>query len=112
MLSPLLFIIVMQAITKHVATGLPLELLYADDLVVVAKNEDELTRNMINWKAAIELKGLQVNIGKTKFIMCSQKGGVLGKKSDVDPRGVCGGTVKETRFHYTCMHEMQEIGPQ
>ena len=39
-LSPLLFIIIMQAITKHVATGLPWELLDADDLVVVAESED------------------------------------------------------------------------
>ena len=61
MLSPLLFIIVMQAITKHLATGLPCELLYPDDLVVVAENEDELRRKMINWKEAIELKGLKVN---------------------------------------------------
>ena len=27
---------------------------------------------MINWKEAIEWKGLKVNIGKTK-VMCSQK---------------------------------------
>jgi len=99
-LSPLLFIIVMQAITKHVATGLPWELLYADDLVVVAENEDELRMKMTNWKQAIELKGLKVNIGKTK-VMCSQKGRGGVKKSGVDPCGVCGGTVKETKFHYT-----------
>ena len=99
-LSPLLFIIVMQAITKHVATGLPWELLYADDLVVVAENEDELRMKMTNWKEAIEWKGLKVNIGKTK-VMCSQKGRGVVKKSGVDPCGVCGATVKETKFHYT-----------
>ena len=98
--SPLLFIIVMQAITKHVATGLPWELLYADDLVVVAENEDELRMKMASWKEAIEWKGLKVNIGKTK-VMCSQKGRGVVKKSGVDPCGVCGGTVKETKFHYT-----------
>ena len=33
--------------------------------------------------------------------MCSPKCGGLVKKSGVDPWGVCGGTVKVTRFHYT-----------
>ena len=74
-LSPLLFIIVMQAITKHVATGLPWELLYgADDLVLVAENEDELRIKMTNWKERLSGK---------------------------DPCGVCGGIVKGTKFHYT-----------
>ena len=99
-LSPLLFIIVMQAITKHVATGLPWELLYADDLVVTAESEDELKMKMRNWKEAMEMKGLKVNVGKTK-VMCSQHGRGPVRKSDIDPCGVCGGTVKETRFHYT-----------
>ena len=37
MLSPLLFIIVMEAVTHSVREGLPLEMLYADDLVLVGK---------------------------------------------------------------------------
>jgi hypothetical protein len=38
-LSPLLFIIVMQAITKNISKGLPWEILYADDLVIVTDSE-------------------------------------------------------------------------
>ena len=34
-LSPLLFTIVMEAITKELCNGLPSELLYADDLVLI-----------------------------------------------------------------------------
>ena len=33
--------------------------------------------------------------------MCSQKGRGVVKKCGVDPCGGCGGTVKETKFHYT-----------
>ena len=36
-LSPLLFIIVMEAVTHNVREGLPWEMLYADDLVLVGK---------------------------------------------------------------------------
>ena len=37
-LSPLLFIMVMEAITKYTREGLPWELLYADDLVLITES--------------------------------------------------------------------------
>jgi len=36
-LSPLLFVIVMEAISREFRVALPWELLYADDLVVIAE---------------------------------------------------------------------------
>ena len=36
-LSPLLFIIVLEALSREFREGLPMELLYADDLVLVAE---------------------------------------------------------------------------
>ena len=39
-LSPLLFIIVLEALSMELRMGLPWELLYADDLVIVAKSMD------------------------------------------------------------------------
>ena len=39
-LSPLLLIIVMEAVTHSVREGLPWEMLYADDLVLVGKCEE------------------------------------------------------------------------
>ena len=41
-LSPLLFIIVLEALSREFRKGLPLELLYADDLVLMADSEDLL----------------------------------------------------------------------
>ena len=63
--------------------------------MVVAKTEDKLRMKMTNWKPVIELKGLKVNIKKTKVIS-SQKGRGVVEKSSVYPCRVCGGTVKET----------------
>ena len=37
--SPLLFIIVLEALSRELREGLPMELLYADDLVLVAESE-------------------------------------------------------------------------
>ena len=59
-LSPLLFITVMQAVTKKAAKGLPWELLYADDLVLIADSEEELKRKLTTWKDEMEKKGLKV----------------------------------------------------
>ena len=38
-LSPLLFVLAMEMISRELRTGLPLELLYADDLILTAKSE-------------------------------------------------------------------------
>ena len=41
-LSPLLFVAVMEVVTRKVREGLPWELLYADDLILVAQSIEEL----------------------------------------------------------------------
>ena len=41
-LSPLLFIIVLEALSRQFREGLPMELLYADDLVLMAESEELL----------------------------------------------------------------------
>jgi len=43
-LSPLLFVIVVEAISREFRVALPWELLYADDLAVVAETEDNNDR--------------------------------------------------------------------
>ena len=45
-LSPLLFVIVMEAISREFTVALPWELLYADDLAVIAETEEELIKRL------------------------------------------------------------------
>ena len=67
-LSPLLFIIVMEAVTHSVREGLLLEMLYADDLVLVGKCEEELKEKLRKWNECLKDKGLKINEEKTKVI--------------------------------------------
>ena len=49
MQSPLLFIVVMEAVTHDVREGLPWEMLYTDDLVLVGKCEEKLKEKLRKW---------------------------------------------------------------
>ena len=69
-LSPRLLIIVLEALSREFREGLPMELLYADDLVLIAESEELLMENLRKWKNGMEAKGLGVNAGKTKVMQC------------------------------------------
>ena len=87
-LSPLLFAIVMEAISMEFREGCPSELLYADDLVITAHSLEELKERYQCWKDNLEAKGLKVNILKTKILMSkSQMPTHVGKSKF--PCGVC-----------------------
>jgi len=87
-LSPLLFIIVLEALSKQFKVGLPWELLYADDLVLIAETEEELLEKIKRWKHGLEEKGLKVNIGKTKVMLNTTKSAVK-KDTGKYPCSVC-----------------------
>ena len=68
-LSPLLFILVLEALSREFRTGVPWELLYADDLIIIAETKDECVRRLKDWKEGMEKKGFRVNMPKTKFMI-------------------------------------------
>ena len=87
-LSPLLFILVLEALSRQFRTGVPWELLYADDLAVMADSLEECIARLKVWKECMERKGLRVNIKKTKF-MVSGPGLDLLRDSGAFPCAVC-----------------------
>jgi hypothetical protein len=91
-LSPLLFIVVMDAVCGGVMEGLLYEILYADDLVLMADSMEELQVKFDKWKDAIEKKGMKVNMGKTKVMVSGEEGERV--VSRVDPCSVCDKRVK------------------
>ena len=55
-LSPLLSIIVLEALSRDFRTGCPWELLYADDLMISAESMEELLVKVQTWKTEMEKK--------------------------------------------------------
>ena len=87
-LSPLLFIIVLEALSREFRIGCPWELFYADDLVIIAETLEELTVKLKCWKQQIESKGMRVNMGKTKIMISGRNLNSL-RDSGKHPCGVC-----------------------
>ena len=103
-LSLLLFIIVLEALSREFREGLPMELLYADDLVLVAETEELLMEKLRKWKRGMELKGLRVNIGKTKVMRCQVRVG-QAEESGKYPCGVCRQGVGDNSIKCVACHK-------
>ena len=58
LLSPLLFILELETLSREFRTGFPWELLYADDLVIIAGSLEECISKLKAWKNGMESKGL------------------------------------------------------
>ena len=60
----------LEALSREFRAGLPMKLLYADYLVLIAETKELLLEKVRNWKEGMEKKGLRVNAGKTKIMWC------------------------------------------
>ena len=96
-LSPLLFVIVMEAISREFRVALPWELLYADDLAVIAETEEELIKRLDEWKDNVESKGMRVNMNIIKVM-------ISGERQKVRQNGYVGFAVKVlVAIHYSVL---------
>ena len=66
-LSPLLFAIEVGVTTENARRGVVNELLYADDLVIMGEDMEDLKERFWSWKDALESKGLEVNTRKNEI---------------------------------------------
>ena len=93
-LSHLLFILVLEALSCQFRTGVPWELLYADDLAVMTDSLEESIARLKVWKEGMKRKGLRVNMKKTK-LMVSGPGLDLLRDSGAFPCAACWSGVGE-----------------
>ena len=70
--SPLLFAAVMDVVCSEARSGLLSELLYANDLVIMAPTMEQLGRRVAEWRVTLLDKGLNVNAGKWPSGVCGK----------------------------------------
>ena len=87
-LSPLLFIIVLEALSREFGAGIPWEDLYADDLVIIADSMEECVRRLLTRKECMERKGLRVNARKAKIMICGTGLDLLQSSGEL-PCAIC-----------------------
>ena len=69
--------------------GMLSELLYAGNLVVISSTIEGCRNKFAKWKKGFESKGLKVNLGKAKVMVC---GGITNdcmSEGKANPYGIC-----------------------
>ena len=95
-LSPLLFITVMDAVTRELHKPQPWNLLYADDIVLLAQSRQELELDLQKWKVQLERYGLRLNTKKTEYMeLGTQLPGTIHLEEEI---------TKTTAFKYLGSH--------
>jgi len=69
----------MEALYREFRVALPWELLYADDLAVIAETEDDLNKRLNEWKDFVQNRGMRVNMNKTKVVISGEWQKVMQK---------------------------------
>jgi len=90
-------VIVVEALSREFRVALPWELLYTDNLVMIAETED---KRLSKWKDFVENRGVRVNMNKTK-VMISEEWQKVMQKSLRWPCGVCGRGVGDNSIQCT-----------
>ena len=103
-LSPLLFIIVLEALTREFRCRVHWEDLYADDLVIIAESLEECVRRLLTWREAMEEKGLRVSAGKTKVMICGTGLDLLQSSGEFPCAVCCTGVDSNSIFCKGCKH--------
>ena len=67
-LSPFLFAVVLDQLTKEVRREAPWNMMFADDIILASKNKDLLEQDLERWRLALETRGMKINRTKTEYL--------------------------------------------
>jgi len=67
-LSPYLFSVVMDEVTKEIKREVPWCMLFSDNIALVGENREEVNQRLDVWRLALEGKGLRISRSRTRYI--------------------------------------------
>jgi hypothetical protein len=69
-LSPYLFTLVMDEVTRDIQGGIPWCMLFADDAVLVGESRTRVDQKLELWRRTSEAKGFRLSRSKTEYMKC------------------------------------------
>jgi hypothetical protein len=69
-LSPYLFALVMDEVTKDIQCGIHWCMLFADDVVLVDESRTEVEQKLELWRRTLKAKGFMLSRSKTEYTKC------------------------------------------
>ena len=86
--SPYLFALIMDEVTKNIQGDIPWCMLFADDIVLVDESQAGVNRKLELWRQTLESKGFRLSRTKTEYMRCNF-GAVVQEEGDLS---LCGRT--------------------
>ncbi|VDP52994.1 unnamed protein product [Heligmosomoides polygyrus] len=89
-LSPLLFVVVKDAITSDLKKSVPWTWLYADDVMLAYEDKDDLDQQVQAWCDRLATFGLKLNVNKTEYLTndVNESGSISINGTDLENREV------------------------
>jgi hypothetical protein len=69
-MSPYLFALVMDEVTRDIQGGTSLCILFADDVILVDESRTWVDQKLELWRRTLEAKGFRLSRSKTKYMKC------------------------------------------
>jgi hypothetical protein len=69
-LSPYLFALVMDDVTRDIQCGIPWCMLFADDVILVDESRRGVDQNLELWRRTLEAKCFRLSRSKTEYMKC------------------------------------------
>ena len=64
------FSLVLDVLTKHIQDTMPKCMLFANDIVLIAKSQEDVNGKLEMWREALESKGFHLSRNKTEYMEC------------------------------------------
>ena len=69
-LSPYLFALIMDELTREIQDDVPWCMLFADDIVLIDETKAGLNTKLERWREALETRGFRISRTKTEYMEC------------------------------------------
>nr|GEY30296.1 retrovirus-related Pol polyprotein LINE-1 [Tanacetum cinerariifolium] len=85
-ISPYLFALILDELSRGIQEDIPWCLIFADDIVLVSESTEGLNTRLENWRKVLEDNGLRVSREKTEYLRCDFGIGEIALNEEVDIR--------------------------